>query len=279
MSLPPDLYAVFGHPIGHSKSPRIHRLFAEQTGQSLHYEARDVDLPQFEAAVRAFLGAEGGRGLNCTLPLKEAAWRLADTLSDRARRAQAVNTLALRSDGSLFGDNTDGVGLLRDLICRLGVIVPNGRILVIGAGGAARGILAPLLGESPAAVVIANRTPERARILAMDFSDLGSVSAVEFDQLPGRQFDLIVNASAASLTGELPPLPNDLLASDACCYDLAYGTKPTPFLLWGQQRGARISADGLGMLVEQAAEAFELWRGVRPDTRPVIELLSDERGF
>jgi shikimate dehydrogenase len=159
------------------------------------------------------------------------------------------------------------------------VIVRSGRILVIGAGGAARGILAPLLGESPTAVVIANRTPERARILARDFSDLGSVSAVGFDQLPGRQFDLVINASAASLTGELPPLPDDLLAPEAGCYDLAYGAEPTPFLRWGQARGARISADGLGMLVEQAAEAFELWRGVRPDTRSVIELLSDERGF
>jgi shikimate dehydrogenase len=279
MSLSPDLYAVFGHPIGHSQSPRIHSLFAEQTGQDLKYEARDVDLPQFEAAVRAFLGAEGGRGLNCTLPLKEAAWRLADSLSDRARRAQAVNTLALRPDGSLFGDNTDGAGLLRDLMHRLGVIVRNGRILVVGAGGAARGILAPLLGESPTAVVIANRTVERARTLAGDFSDRGSVLAVSFDELPGRHFDLVINASAASLSGDLPPLPEDLLAPGACCYDLAYGTEPTPFLRWGQARGARISADGLGMLVEQAAEAFELWRGVRPDSRSVIERLSEERGF
>lgn len=276
---PPDLYAVFGHPIGHSKSPRIHSLFAAQTGQALRYEARDVDLPQFAAAAHAFFGEEGGRGLNCTLPLKEAAWRLAGAASERARRAQAVNTLVLQPDGTLFGDNTDGIGLLCDLTNRLGVAVRGARVLVVGAGGAARGILAPLLGEQPDRLVIANRTAARADALAAEFTDLGPVVAVGFEALPGRRFDLVINATAASLSGALPPLPDDLLAAEACCYDLAYGSEPTPFLRWGAGRGARLSCDGLGMLVEQAAEAFELWRSIRPDTRPVIELLSAERGF
>jgi len=279
MSPAPDLYAVFGHPIGHSKSPRIHALFAAQTGQMLRYEARDVDLPDFEAAISAFFGPEGGRGVNCTLPLKEAAWRRADELTERARLARAVNTLIRQADGTLQGDNTDGVGLLRDLCDNLAVELLGAAVLVLGAGGAVRGILAPLLERQPAALVIANRTLERAETLARDFADLGPVTAVGFEGLRGRQFDVVLNATAASLSGDLPPLPEDLLRPGACCYDLAYGSEPTPFVRWGREHGARLSVDGLGMLVEQAAEAFELWRGVRPDTRPVIELLSAERGF
>jgi shikimate dehydrogenase len=184
MSRRPDRYAVFGHPIGHSKSPRIHALFAEQTHQELIYVARDVDLPAFEPAIDAFFGDEGGRGINCTLPLKEAAFGIADELSVRAERAKAVNTLVQRPDGRLFGDNTDGSGLLRDLTANLGVDLRDRRILLLGAGGASRGILAPLLDARPAALVIANRTVARARMLADEFSDLGSVTACGFD--PGR---------------------------------------------------------------------------------------------
>ncbi len=279
MSRRPDRYAVFGHPIGHRKSPRIHSLFAEQTQQDLTYVARDVDLPAFAPAIEAFFSNERGRGINCTLPLKEAAFGITDELSARAKRAKAVNTLLQRPDGRLFGDNTDGIGLLRDLTANLGVDLRGRRILLLGAGGASRGILAPLLDARPAALVIANRTVARARMLADDFSDLGSVTACGFDELWGRRFDLALNATAASLSGDLPPLPDDLLSEGACCYDLAYGTEPTPFLVWGLSHGVRVSVDGLGMLVEQAAEAFFLWRGMRPETRPIIDLLSGERGF
>lgn len=274
----PDRYAVFGHPISHSKSPRIHGLFAQQTGQSLEYMAQDVPAELFEKSVSEFL-RQGGRGLNCTIPLKELAWRLADRCSERAQRAKAVNTLKLEADGSLSGENTDGVGLVRDLRANLGLRLTGKRILLLGAGGASRGILQPLLAESPHSLVIANRTEEKATQLAQEFAGLGVISACGFADLAGQHFDLILNATATSLQGEIPPLPDDALATGGACYDLAYGTKPTPFLRWGKERGAAVSADGLGMLVEQAAEAFWIWRGVRPDTAPVIHLLSEERGF
>jgi shikimate dehydrogenase len=211
--------------------------------------------------------------------LKEAACRIADELSVPARRAGAVNTLVARPDGSLYGDNTDGIGLLRDLTANLGLSLAGAQILILGAGGAVRGILAPLLAEAPAGVVIANRTASRAQQLAVDFAALGSVVGCGFPGLPGQRFDVVLNATAASLSGELPVLPDELLAADGCCYDLAYGLAPTPFVEWGRDHGARISTDGLGMLVEQAAEAFLLWRGVRPKTRPVIDLLAGHRGF
>jgi len=272
----PDRYAVFGHPIKHSQSPRIHSLFAAQTGQDLVYTAEDVPPERFESQVREFFGS-GGRGLNCTVPLKELAWRLADSRSDRAERARAVNTLALRDDGSVFGDNTDGVGLLRDLRDNLGLNLAGAKILVLGAGGATRGILAPLLAERPARLVIANRTVATAETLAAEFGDLGPVEGCGFADLAGHRFDLILNATAASLSGELPPLPADALAPGGSCYDLAYAAEPTPFVRWGREKQATVSADGIGMLVEQDAEAFLLWRGVRPQTRPVIETLEAER--
>lgn len=272
----PDRYAVFGHPIGHSQSPRIHTLFAEQTGQRLRYTAEDVPPDRFATAVDAFFQA-GGRGLNCTVPLKELAFRRADTLSERARRARAVNTLAWRPDGTLHGDNTDGVGLVRDLTRNLGLSLAGQRLLLLGAGGASRGILEPLLAEQPAGLVIANRTADKAIQLAREFSDLGPVTGGGLPDLLGHSFDVILNATAASLSGELPDLSEGLLAPDGCCYDLAYGKAPTPFVRWGQRQGARLSVDGLGMLVEQAAEAFLLWRGLRPDTRAVIRTLDGDR--
>ncbi|MFO1417835.1 MAG: shikimate dehydrogenase [Methylotetracoccus sp.] len=274
MSTPLDRYAVFGHPIGHSKSPRIHTLFAEATRQHLIYYAEDVDLPQFDDALARFLGL-GGRGLNCTVPLKEAAFRRADELSPRARACGAVNTLVSRPDGSLFGDNTDGAGLVRDLRQNLGLELAGRRLLVLGAGGAARGILAPLLEQAPERLVVANRTIERARQLAEQFG----VTACGFPDLEGECFDLVLNATAASLGGDVPPLPRRLLTDDGCCYDLAYGSEPTAFVRWGLAHGARLSIDGIGMLAEQAAEAFHLWRGVRPDTAPVIAELKADRGF
>ena len=273
----PDHYAVFGHPIGHSQSPRIHTLFAAQTGQDMSYTAQDVPAESFEGEVRRFF-SEGGQGLNCTVPLKELAFRFADALSERARRAGAVNTLAHRDDGAILGDNTDGVGLVRDLTNNLGLALHDRRILILGAGGATRGILAPILEHRPSLLTIANRTASKAAQLAEEFSDLGPVAGGGFCELTGKSYDLILNATAASLSGDVPELPPGILASEGSCYDLAYGKLPTAFVHWGNTAGAVISADGIGMLVEQAAEAFLLWRNVRPDTQAVIRVLNEARG-
>lgn len=266
-----ERYAVFGHPVAHSLSPRIHSIFSKQTEQqTMTYTAIDVPRQNFEAAVRAFY-ADSGRGLNCTVPLKELAFELADQSSQRARRCGAVNTLVFQADGSLYGDNTDGVGLLRDLTDNLAVQIHNKTMLILGAGGAARGILEALLREKPVQIVIANRTVEKALRLAELFSDLGDVKGCGYDGLQSQSFDIVINATAASLSGELPPLPETLLNAKACCYDLAYASQPTPFVQWGRDHGASISTDGIGMLVEQAAEAFYLWRGIRPETRSLIQ--------
>lgn len=272
-----DRYAVFGYPISHSKSPRIHTLFALQTGQeNMIYTAKAVRPGEFDAAVKAFF-ARGGKGLNCTVPLKELAWKIAGQLNGRAAVSRAVNTLALRPDGSLYGDNTDGIGLVRDLTVNQEIRLHGTAILILGAGGAARGIIGPLLEQHPARLAIANRTAAKAFELVEEFGRLGPVSACGFENLKELRFDLILNATAASLKNELPPLPEDLLAPSGCCYDLAYGNAPTPFVAWGRAQKAQKSVDGLGMLVEQAAEAFCLWRGVRPVTAPIIELLNRER--
>ncbi len=272
-----DRYAVFGHPVGHSLSPRIHRLFAERSGQiRVLYDACDVTPDNFEARVRNFV-AEGGNGLNCTVPLKELAFGIAVERSDRAEQCKAVNTLVVRENGSLYGDNTDGIGLVRDLRKNLDLVIEGSDILILGAGGACRGILGPILECSPAGVFIANRTVAKALDLAGEFRRYRKLVAGGLDELEGRKFDLILNATAASLTADLPALPDDLLNPKAVCYDLAYAAGPTAFVKWGQDHGASISVDGIGMLVEQAAEAFHLWRGVFPDTAPVIKTLRDER--
>jgi len=271
-----DRYAVFGHPISHSKSPRIHSLFAEQTSQNLFYEAQDVPADQFQSCADRFF-IDGGKGLNCTVPLKELAWRYAARLTDRARLSKAVNTLAKQADGTILGDNTDGIGLVNDLTINHDIVLSNQRILILGAGGATRGIMAPLLSHQPDRITIANRTPEKAEAIAAEFQHLGDVTASDYLSLSEQQFDLIINATSASLSDQLPPIHDRLLAENGCCYDLAYGNQPTAFVRWGRARHARLSVDGLGMLVEQAAEAFYLWRGVRPDTSPIIELLSNER--
>lgn len=271
-----DSYAVFGHPIKHSKSPRIHQLFAEQTQQSLSYVAQDVPAESFDAAIESFF-KQGGKGINCTVPLKELAWQRANSLSKRAQFSKAVNTITLQDDGSLLGDNTDGLGLVADLTINHTIPLLNSRILILGAGGASRGIIEPLMEQSPAHIVIANRTVEKAITLSTEFSQLGEISGSGYDAIKNQQFDLILNATSASLTGELPPLADTILAKNGCCYDLAYGNKPTPFVNWGKSHGAEKSLDGLGMLVEQAAEAFYIWRGIRPETSGVIELLNSER--
>jgi shikimate dehydrogenase len=268
-----DRYGVFGNPIGHSKSPQIHRLFAEQTGQTLSYEPLLAPLDDFPGYARTFF--EQGLGANVTVPFKEQAFRLADQLSERAQRAGAVNTLKKLEDGRLLGDNTDGIGLVRDLRDNAGVTLQGKRILLLGAGGAVRGVLEPLLAQRPVALVISNRTLAKAEQLAGEFAELGPVSASAFEQLRGP-FDVIINGTSASLGGELPPLSDDLIEPGVTlCYDMMYCAKPTPFCQWAAGRGAA-TRDGLGMLVEQAAAAFELWRGVRPDSGPVLTQLRSQ---
>ena len=272
MTARPDQYAVMGNPIGHSKSPRIHTLFATQTKQFMEYRAIQVESGGLAAAIDDFRAA-GGRGLNITVPFKQDAWVYADILSARAERAGAVNTLLFRDSGEAFGDNTDGVGLLRDLGVNHGIELSGKPILLLGAGGAARGILQPLLAASQATLVIANRTSAKAAELALMFGDLGSVFGCGFTELVRRHFDVIIHATAAGLNDQVPPLPDDVLAPGGGCYDLMYGDRPTAFVRWGQEHGAAQALDGLGMLVEQAAESFYLWRGVRPETQPVIARL------
>jgi shikimate dehydrogenase len=263
-----DHYVVFGNPIGHSKSPLIHRLFAEQTGQQLDYQTALAPLDDFAAFAREFF--QTGRGANVTVPFKEEAFRHADSLTERARRAGAVNTLGKQTDGTLLGDNTDGAGLVRDLTVNCGFSLHGQRILLLGAGGAVRGALEPLLAQKPAALVISNRTVEKAETLASEFADLGPVFASGYDWLE-EPVDLIINATSASLAGELPPIAPSLIRPGATfCYDMMYGKEPTAFCRWATEHGALQSVDGLGMLVEQAAEAFLLWRGVRPDSAPVL---------
>lgn len=268
----PDRYAVMGNPIAHSKSPLIHRQFAGQTGQVLTYDAILVDIGRFTEAVDAFR-RDGGKGLNVTVPFKQDAWRLASRRTPRAERAGAVNTLWWDGNERLCGDTTDGVGLVRDLRDNHGIRIEGRRVLLVGAGGAARGVIEPLLAERPATLVIANRTPERAHELAAIFGGLAPITGCGFGELSGRSFDLAINATAAGLTGEVPPLPATVFAPGACAYDMMYGSEPTAFVRWSLAQGCARALDGLGMLVEQAAEAFFIWRGVRPDTAPVIARL------
>lgn len=269
-----DDYAVMGNPISHSKSPSIHTLFAQQTQQSILYTAIQVDIGGFSQAVGNFVAA-GGKGLNITVPFKEEAWALVKNRSERAERAGAVNTIKIEKD-QLYGDNTDGVGLVNDLTVNNGIDLHEKSILVMGAGGAARGVLIPLLKQNPSSLFIANRTPDKAKDLAQDFSDAGRVDGGGYDALEDKNFDIVINATAASLQGELPPLPDSLLNQHASCYDMMYSAKPTPFMIWAKEHGAEKVLDGLGMLVEQAAESFFLWRGVKPETKVVIDTLRQQ---
>ncbi|MCJ8169361.1 shikimate dehydrogenase [Atopomonas sediminilitoris] len=270
-----DQYGVFGNPIGHSKSPLIHRLFAEQTRQTMNYEALLAPLDGFATFASDFF-ARGGRGANVTVPFKEQAFALATQLSERAERAGAVNTLCRHADGTLLGDNTDGAGLVRDLMINAQWPLKAQRILLLGAGGAVRGVLQPLLAQQPSEIVIANRTLSKAEALAQHFADLGPVLASEFAWLQ-QPFDIIINGTSASLSGALPPLPAAVIrAGHTRCYDMMYSAEPTAFNQWAQDLGAAACMDGLGMLVEQAAEAFLLWRGVRPDSAPVLAALREQ---
>lgn len=264
-----------GNPIGHSRSPQIHAAFAKQTRQRIGYTAIQVDPGGFEQAVGNFF-ANGGKGLNVTVPFKREAWELADELGPEAERAGAVNTLLMSAEGVLVGRNTDGIGLVRDILGNHGGAITQQSILLVGAGGAARGVLQPLLAEKPKLIVIANRTPSRAHELAADFSSEGDVSGSSFEELEGQQFDLIINASAASLQGEVPSLPDSACTHTTWCYDMMYGAEPTTFMHWATQHKAAKSLDGLGMLVEQAAESFYHWRGVRPETTEVIQLIREQ---
>jgi shikimate dehydrogenase len=268
----PDRYAVIGHPVSHSRSPFIHGEFAKQTGQRLSYTTIDALPEAFEATVQEFF-ANGGKGLNVTVPHKEAAFRLAAELTPRAQRAGAVNTLAIGKTG-LLGDNTDGAGLARDLLNNHRITIAGRRVLLLGAGGAARGVLAPLLGLRPAELTIANRTVARAQELAAAFGDLGLLRAVGYEALAGEPYDIVINATAASLAGEVPALPPGIVDARSICYDMAYGRDETPFVRWALGRGVARALDGLGMLVEQAAESFHLWRGLRPDTASVLAALA-----
>ena len=272
MQQPIDKYAVIGNPIEHSKSPEIHAAFAKQTGEAISYIRLLGNPDDFAGDVRRFL-ATGGRGLNVTVPFKEQAWRLADELSERAHTAGAVNTLILLENNLLRGDNTDGVGLVRDLRTNQGFELHNKRVLILGAGGAVRGVVRPLLEAQPKRLIIANRTATKAYALAQGLTSYGQVAGCGLDELAGMQFDLIINGTAAGLEGEVPPLPEDILTHGGWCYDMLYATQATPFQLWGRQHHAGRSLDGLGMLVEQAAESFRLWRGVLPETAPVIHML------
>lgn len=268
----PHLYAVFGSPVAHSRSPQIHRMFAEQTGQDLIYTKQEVLPSEFELICSDFFEL-GGSGLNITLPLKELAFQFATSLSPRAQRAGAVNTLKLQEGASVIGDNTDGCGLVRDLMDNQRWPLRGRRILILGAGGAVRGVLGPLLEQNPHSIWIANRTEEKASTLAAEFADLGEVRACGLDSLPAELFDLIINGTSMSLQGEAPPVTQAQITAQTACYDMAYGSEPTAFLRWAREQGLSELADGLGMLVEQAAESFHLWRGVMPKTKPVIAAL------
>jgi shikimate dehydrogenase len=268
----PDRYALVGHPVGHSRSPLIHQLFARQTGQHLTYELIDAEPERFEAAVFAFRDA-GGKGMNVTVPHKEAAFALSNRVSDAAAKAKAVNTLSF-ANGRIAGANTDGIGFMRDLTVNLGQSVEHARIVLLGAGGAARGILGPLLAAGPHLLLLANRTLERAETLREEFTADPALEVCRFDELEARgAFDIVINATSAGLKGEQPPFPSSLVGGATFCYDLAYSLKPTPFVAWGEALGAHRAVQGWGMLVEQAAESFKIWRGVRPDTAAILEQL------
>lgn len=268
-----DRYAVMGYPVAHSRSPVIHRLFAVQTDQNLQYELLEVPPRELESAIRQF-ERTGGKGLNITLPHKSEVTRLVDDMSERASTAGAINTVIFR-DKEIYGDNTDGVGLIRDLKSNLEIEIEGANILILGAGGATRGIVSPLLDEKPEAIVIANRTVDKATALAEHFSAQGPVSAISFKNVrTPPDFDLIINATSAGVKGETPPYPENAISDKTICYDLSYSMRATPFSSWAKEHGAASSYMGWGMLVEQAAESFYLWRGVRPDTAAVLKQIS-----
>lgn len=268
-----DKYAVIGNPIEHSKSPIIHGMFAQQTEDAISYDTIMSPLDEFVETVKKFQ-AEGGKGLNVTVPFKEQAWELADELSDYAKSAGAVNTLVFRDDGSIYGANTDGIGLMRDLKDNYKVSLEGKSVLLMGAGGAGKGVVQPIMEENVKRLVIANRTPERAVNLAKEFAELGDIVGGSYNDLREQgQFDIIINATAASLQGIMPPMPESCLFDGSVCYDMMYGGRPTAFEFWCEDEGAALVMNGLGMLVEQAAESYSIWRGIQPKTKPVLDSL------
>lgn len=265
-----DRYGVMGYPVSHSRSPVIHRLFALQTRQEIQYELLQVAPDNLETAVRQFQRT-GGKGLNITVPHKTEVVKLCDQLSERASTAGAANTLSFRN-GEIHGDNTDGFGLLRDLVINHGVTLEGANVLILGAGGATRGIVGPLLEMQPSMVRIANRTIDKAEALVGHFSRYGRIAACRFNAVPvTKKYDLVINATSAAFKGEAPPYPDAAVSAETFCYDLSYGLTPTPFSGWAREHGAAKSIMGWGMLVEQAAESFYIWRGVRPETAPVLK--------
>lgn len=260
-----DRYAVLGHPITHSLSPQIHSLFAKQTGENIQYEGIELPVTSFETRVWQ-LFKDGYAGFNVTVPFKGDAFDFVDSMSDRAKRSRAVNTLKKMPDGRIFGDTTDGAGLLFDLVSHLKWPIEGKNILILGAGGAVRGVLEPLLSANPDSLVVANRTVKKAEELTDEFPE---ISPATFDELSG-QFDIVINGTSASLSGQVPPLPEGLINGGTRCYDMMYGKDPTAFMVWAKEQGAADCSDGLGMLVGQAAESFEIWRGVRPTIESVI---------
>ena len=272
-----DYYAVVGNPIGHSRSPRIQTAFAQATAQDMRYEAILSPLDGFRQVVSDFFATESGKGLNITLPFKEQAYELSDVKSLRATQAGAVNTLMKGKDGRLYGDNTDGIGLVRDMSQNLGWTLEGKRILVVGAGGAVRGVLGALLAQNPSQLWVVNRTHSKAQNLANIFRAYGNIDAIRFEEVLPHSVDVIINGSSSSLQGELPPLVDGILAEGACAYDMAYGKPDLPFLVWAQTQGATVS-DGLGMLVEQAAESFFIWRDMRVESAALLAELRGELG-
>jgi shikimate dehydrogenase len=268
----PAEYGVVGHPVSHSRSPFIHGIFAQRTSQNMVYRLHDVHPDNLHAFVMDFW-RRGGKGLNVTVPHKISASGLVRALSARAQRAGAVNTLLMDEDG-ITGDNTDGAGLVRDLTVNLKLALAGSRILLVGSGGAARGVIAPLLDESPEQIVIAGRSAARADSLARQFDSRGAVKGCGLEAIAPGTFDLVINATSAGLTGEMPAIPANVIQPDTFCYDMHYARAGTAFLLWARTQGALRTAQGWGMLVEQAAESFALWRGVRPPTAPVLAALA-----
>jgi shikimate dehydrogenase len=268
-----DRYAVVGNPVAHSMSPRIHAEFARTTGESLEYQAIEIASDSFAAGI-ADLQQRGFRGLNVTVPFKVAARELCNSLTARARTAGAVNTVCLQADGTLHGDNTDGIGLIRDLVDNLEIDIEQRNILILGAGGAVRGVLEPLLALSPSHITLANRNLDRALGLARDFRSFGEIEVIAYNQLKSKGYHLIINATAAGLSNQIPPIPAAVLERASVCYDMMYNlSAQTSFVQWSLAQGVARSHDGLGMLVEQAAEAFYLWRGQRPDTSRLLSIL------
>jgi shikimate dehydrogenase len=265
----PDRYGLIGHPVAHSKSPTIHAAFADQTGQNLTYERILAPLDSFVATVKEFV-SQGGKGLNVTLPFKLEAYALVDSLTERARMAGAVNTLKM-SDGHILGDNTDGVGLVTDIESNSGVTLKGKRLLLLGAGGAARGAILPLLNANPVSLTLANRTVDKASALAHEFASFTTIDVSAFTALQGI-FDVVINATSASLGNEMPPVPTSIFGPSTLAYDMMYGDALTVFLQFAAQQGA-MTRDGFGMLIEQAAESFFVWRGVRPDTQKAFPAL------